>query len=106
MSTIIVESFERELVWDIWSLQSDQVELEETLAKTEGIPAQIIATIQLTSAVISFIVAVAGLIKKRHSTKARNTKIIVHTRKGELDFKQLTARFEESVRIEIHEDDE
>jgi hypothetical protein len=102
MITVTVESTDKELIRDIWSLKSEGIELEEIMLKTEGWPGEITAYIELASASLVFIPALLGLVVKHK--KPSTTKTIIKTSEVVEEIKGVTSRYEKITHVEIHEE--
>jgi hypothetical protein len=104
MYTFIVQTTDRELARAIWGLQIHGIQIEESMNRSQGTPTEVIAYVQLGSALLTFATALFQLIKTKQHKGPHTTKTIIHTRKQEVDLQQLVARYEESIYIEIREE--
>ena len=105
MDRIIVVSDDRELINEIWSLQTDGIIFEEQLAKGGDWSSEITAYIELGTSIITFAAVLFGYLKSRNNRNPVNTKTIIYTRKNNVDLLKMTAIYEESIHIEVREED-
>lgn len=104
MVTVIVESADRDLINEIWSLKTDGVDLEQLMAKAGDWPAQITAYIELASASLIFIAALLDIIKRKQGGNKGRTKTIIKTNEHIDEIRGVAARYERITHIEIHEE--
>ena len=106
MITVTVESTDKELISDIWSLKSDGIELEQPMLKSDGMARldEITAYINLASAGLLFITALLGMIKRHNDAKPSKTKTVIKTMEVVEDIKGIASRYEKITQIEIHEE--
>lgn len=105
MTTFIIETFDSDISYGIWNLKTKGVDIEESLRKAEGFPSEITAYVELGATLLTFATALFELIKTKQKNKPNKTKTIIHTRKENVDLIKLIKTYEESIHIEIKEED-
>jgi hypothetical protein len=106
MNKFIIETPDHELVYAIWDLKTNEITIEESLLRSEGFSLrEVVVYIELGTALLTFAAALFELIKAKQRKGPHTTKTIIHTRKKEMDLKQLVMRYEESIHIEVHDED-
>ena len=105
MTILYVETYDKDIDHGIWGLKTPDIRIEQSLRKELGSPSQITVYLELGTAALNFVAAVLMLIAAREKGKPRTTKTIVRLRKSEVDLKALVARYEESIQVEVQEED-
>lgn len=105
MDRFTIVSDDKELINEIWSLQTDGITFEGLLAKGGDWPSEITAYIELGASIIAFAAVLFEHVKSRKKHNPRNTKVIIYTCKNNVDLVKLTSIYEETIHIEIHEED-
>lgn len=104
MITVTVESTNKELIEDIWSLKTNDVELEERMLKAGEWPSEITAYVELASASLVFIAALLDMIKKHEDKKPSSTKTIIQSSEIIENIHGITSKYKKITHIEIHEE--
>lgn len=105
MTTFNIETFDHELAREIWTLQTEGIRIEEEMRKAAGSPSEIIVYVELVAALLTFAAALFELIKSKRKSTQKKTKTVIHTKKGQVDLRKLIASYEESIHIEVEEED-
>ena len=106
MTTVIVESTDKELLRAIRLLKTDDIVFDELMLKAAGSPGRITASIKLATVSLAFITALL-LLADTHSKKhPHSTKIHIQCTVLTEEIREITARAQHKidVDIEIHEE--
>lgn len=105
MTKFIIETFDNELAREIWTLQTEGIRIEQEMKRAEGFLERIEVYIDIAKILIPFAIALFELIKSKQKSTQKKTKTIIHTQKSQVDLKKLIATYEESIHIEVQEED-
>ena len=108
MIKFIIETVDNELANEIWTLKTEDIIFDYPFTKGEGSLLQTITIyVTLAASLITFARGLFELIKSKEKKSQKKTKTIIHTKKGqvEMELKKLVATYEESISIEIQEED-
>lgn len=106
MAVLYVETYDKEIDHGIWELKTPDIRIEQPLRKALGFPSEITVYLQLGTAALNFVAAVLMLIAAKEKGKPSKTKTLLRIRKSEVDLRALVVRHEESIHIEVQEEEE
>ncbi|MBI5443878.1 MAG: hypothetical protein HY900_22050 [Deltaproteobacteria bacterium] len=102
---ITVTTSDKNLVYAIWDLQSEGVEIRESFAKAEGqIITEVVAYISLASAVLSFLGGLFQLMKSPKDKSPSAPTIRIHLPENSSNVIQFIEANKGEINIQIHQE--
>lgn len=105
MERFIIETTDRELIYDLWETKTDDIEIEEPLHKAIG-PIEIAICIHATSKLIDSITRLLQVIQSHSECKPGKTKTKARAKKSEKEIREILDAMKDVIDVETADEDE